>query len=343
MFLQILGVLFLVVIAVVGYFGWKVYRLNRTRQSGDFATALAVLPAIEMELEPSAAQDWKEIERLEYTESELKKVGATHVGYYCVYHGHATIRVSMWNYRNQAVAVIYEGASDADKNSVQFIYEVSCRLTDGTLCVTSNQHALYDSRPARHKLVFKESGSILELLKAARAEIPEGEKIAKIEDPKAYFTECYEDITEWAWKPEQLRSDKTRQMLVSVGVDVTEELVGDLVDMGVSYSVEVNIHRARRKLAQNSKMSVEQWEKIRDKLVFVNECMQVDHLIDAVHELAGELSEVQERAIEGFERNSEDLRDPVGAFQILMQSLQIKAKRVATMSTPVRTEVYLPL
>lgn len=343
MFLQVLGVLFIAVVCVVGYFAWKLHRLSRGGGGSDLVTAISVLPAMEMELEPSSAREWKEVQRLEYAQSALKQIGAVHVGYYCVYQGQATIRVSMWSYKNQAVVVIYEGASDVDKNDVRFIYEVSCCLTDGTLCVTSNQHALYDSRPNRHKLVFRESGSILDLLKTLKSELPEGEKITRIEDPKAYFLECYEDTSEWAWKPEQLRSDKTRQVLASVGVKVTEELMDDLVQMGVSHSVEVNINRARRKLAKNSRMSVEQWEKIRDQLVFVNEYMQVDHLIEAVYELAGELSEVQERVVEGFQRNTENLQDPVAAFHLLMQSLHINAKRVSKMDSPVRTEVYLPL
>ena len=99
MFLQVLGVLFLLLICAAGFFFWRLYRLARKRSGSDLATAIAVLPAMEMELEPSSARDWKEIQQLEYAESELKSVGAAHVGYYCVYHGHATIRVSMWNYR----------------------------------------------------------------------------------------------------------------------------------------------------------------------------------------------------------------------------------------------------
>lgn len=343
MFLQILGVLFIGVVCVAGYFAWKIYRLTRGHPRSDLETAISVLPARDMELEPSSSREWKEIERLEYNESELKRVGATHIGYFCVYSGYATIRVSMWNYKHQAVAVFYEGFSETDKDSVQFIYEVGCKVEGGSVCVTSNQHAAYDSRPANHTMVYQQSSSILELLKTLKAAIPEGKAIQKIADPREYFSECYEDTTEWAWRAEHLRSDKTRQVLASVGVNVTEALMDELVDLGISYSVEVNINRARRKLARESKMRADQWEKIRDKLVFVNERMQVFHLVDAVYELAGELSEVQERVLNGFEQNTEKLQDPVGAFQMLMQSLHIDAKRVAKMDSPVRTEVYLPL
>lgn len=343
MFLQILGVIFLVIVAVVAYFAWKIYAFVKKQNNSDISVALSVLPAMEMELEPSNAQEWKEIERLGYTESELKKIGATHVGFYCVYNGYAIIRVSMWNFKDQAVVAIYEALSKLDKENVSFIYEVSCKLDDGSVCVTSNQHAVYDSRPENHKIVFKESNSILDLLKAIKSELPHGKKVKRIKDPKSYFLECYEDISEWGWRPEQIRSDKTQQVLSAVGVKTTDELMDELVEMGSSYSVEVNINRARRALAKHSKMSADQWEKIRDKLVFINESMKLDHLVEAVYDIAGELSEAQELVLDGFQANTEKLVDPIGAFQMLLQTLNLKVKRVTSMNVPVKTEVYLPL
>ena len=116
-----------------------------------------------------------------------------------------------------------------------------------------------------------------------------------------------------------------------------------MIEIGISYSVTVNIKRARRKLAKHSKMSVEQWEKIRDKLVFVNDKMQVHHLVDAIYDLAGDLSETQEQALDGFQTNTDELIDPISAFQMLVQSLSLKAKRITSMKSPVKTEVYLPL
>ena len=82
MFLEILGIIFLVVICVVGFFAWKIYRFARAQANSDIATAISVLPSQEMELEPSNPGEWKEKERLEFTESELKRIGASHVGYH---------------------------------------------------------------------------------------------------------------------------------------------------------------------------------------------------------------------------------------------------------------------
>ena len=343
LFLKILGIIFLIVVGVIGFFAWKVYRVLKKHKNSDLAIATSVLPALDIELEPSNAGEWVETERLAHLESELKRIGATSAGYYCVYIGEAIIRTSLWNFKNQALAVIYEGAGQDDPSEVAFFFEVASRLADGSVCISSNPHAGVDSRPPNHVLHFNESNSILDFFKAIKAAIPEGKKLVRFEDPIEFFTECYEDIAEWAWRPEQLSSDKIQQVLASVGVEVTDELMQHLIETGISYSVEVNTERARKLLARHSKMKADQWEKVRDKLVFVNDKMQVDHLIDAVYELAGDLSEKQEQALEGFQINTDKLTDPIGAFQMLVQSLNLKAKRITSMKSPTKTEVYLPL
>ena len=116
-----------------------------------------------------------------------------------------------------------------------------------------------------------------------------------------------------------------------------------LVDLGKDYSVEVNTNKVMRKLAKSTKMSVDQWEKIRDKLVVINEQMQVDHLLDAIYEIAGDLTEAQEQVLDGFQNNTDELVDPVSAFHMLVQAMNLEVKRIAKTDKPVATEVYLPL
>lgn len=341
--LQVLGIIFLLIILVLAFFAWKIYRFSKKNTHTNLSLAMSVLPAMQIELEPSTAKDWKEVERLAFTQSELKKVGANHVGYYFVVNGYANIRVSIWNLKNQAVAVIYEAYSELDPNNVAFLFEVASQYKGGSLCVTSNQNAVYDSRPEQHKILFNESNSIIDHLKLLKQEWPKGMKAQPINDAKSFFMECHEDISEWAWRAEQIKSDKVRQVLTAVGVDVTEELIDDLVELGASHSIEVNVNRARRLIAQHSNMPVDQWEKIRDKLVFINEQMTLDHLVDAVYELVGELTDAQEQILDGFQTASDKLIDPIAAFHMLLQTLNLKVKRVSQLSKPVKTEVYLPL
>lgn len=344
MFLKILGIIFLIVLAILAFYIWKIYRLVKKTAGSEIQVALSVLPDQDMDLMPSTRGEWKEKDKLDFTESELKKIGAALVGYYCVYHGCAIIRVSLWNFKDQVAAVVYEGATEQDEDNVSYIYEVACNLDVGSVCITSNPHAVYDNRPEEHKIVFSESKSIVDFIKQIKNEIPAQRRAKRIADIKDFFVECYEDTAEWGWRPEQLKSDKTLQVLSSVGVKVTDEIMDELIDMGELYSMQINVNRAKRKLAKQTKMSVEEWEKIRDRLVYVNEKMRVDHLVEAIYDLAGELSEIQEQALEGFGISSKQgLSDPIGAFQMLLQSLNLKVKRVVSLDKPVKTEVFLPL
>jgi hypothetical protein len=342
MFLEILGVIFLIVLLVVGYYGWKIYRFAKKHANSDIATALSVLPTQEIEFEPSSVQEWKEQERLKSTESDLRKIGAEPIGYYCIYDGYSIIRLSMWNFKSMAVVALYEVSSELEPDNVMFIQEVAGKLTNGSLCITSNSNASFDSRPSNHKVVFNESQSIVNFLKSLKIELPEGSKFLKIKDGKAFFEECYEDTVEWGWMESQLRSNKTQQVLTSVGVTITDELMEELIEIGETYSVDLNVERARKKLARHSKMTADQWEKIRDKLIFINEKMKADQVMDAIYELLGEPSEMQEEILEGFEKTSSELVDPIAAFQMLVQTMNLKVKRLSQMDEPVRTEVYLP-
>lgn len=343
MFLQILGVIFLIVLCVIVYYVWKFKRFLKVHANSDLTVAMSLLPALDLDFEASSRDAWKEQAQLDFLESQLKRIGAGNLGYFSIYHGEAEILISMWNFRNQAVAFIYEGHSGLKDDAVAFFFEVACKLKEGSFCITSNPHASYDARPERHRIVFNESNSIVDFVKALKTEIPVGEQPVMIKDPMQFSKQVYEDIAEWAWRPEELKGKKLQQVFAAAGIKVTDELMEQLIDMGRSYAIDVNIERAKRKLAKHSKMSVEKWEKIRDELVFVTENMDIDHLIESIYDLADELSDVQQQVLDGFEENTKELIDPLGAFQMLLSSLNLKAKRVATMETPIKTEIYLPL
>ena len=273
----------------------------------------------------------------------MKSIGATHLGYFVIYSGYAIIRLSLWSYKNAVVAAIYEASSEQDKKNVSFMFEIASKINGGSICITSNHTAPNDSRPPNHILHYNDSNKILDFIKEIKSKVPADNKLLKISDAKSFFIECYEDTTEWSWREEQLRSSKTQQVLQSVGVKVTDEIISELIEMGMAYSVEVNVNKVRKKLAKNSKMSAEQWEKMRDRLVIVNELMGLEDLLDAVYQSAGELTESQDLVLDGFEQNSESLVDPIAAFQLLVQTLNLQVKRIAKIEEPVKSEVYLPI
>lgn len=343
MFLEILGWIFLIVIAVVAFFGWKIFRFYKRHANSDLSVAMSVLPAHDMELEPSNIEEWRERERLKFSESELKKIGAKHLGYFCVYNGYAIIRLSMWNFKNKATAVIYEACSTLDEENVTYIIDVVSRVEDGSVCLTTNPTVSYTERPKNHIAVYSETNSVIELLRAIKSAVPEGKILKKTTEPLDFFIECYQDTTVYAWKKEQLESNQTQQTLASVGVKITDELMEELVEIGITHSVEVHVDRARKKLAKHSKMNAEKWEKIREKIIIVNEEMNVDYIMDAVYQAIGEPTALQEKALEGFQITTEKMTDPIAAFQMLAQSLNLSVKRLVKFDEPIRTEIYLPI
>ena len=343
MILDILGIVLLILLLVGAYYGWKVYRFFKTQSSSDVAIAMSVLPAQEMTLEPSNNEEWIEKEQLAFQEKQLKSIGAEHLGYFIIYSDYAIVRLSLWTYKSAVVAAIYEASSEQDKHNASFMFEVASKINGGSVCITSNHTASTDSRPPNHILHFNDSNKVLDFIKDIKSKIPNDNKILKIADAKSFFIECYEDTTEWSWREEQLQSSKTHQVLQSVGVDVTDELISELVELGKTYSVEINVNRVRKKLAKNSNISAEQWERMRDQLVIVNELMEIEDLLDAVYQSVGELTESQDLLLDGFEENSQNLVDPLAAFQLLVQTLNLQIKRIAQIDGPVKSEVYLPL
>jgi hypothetical protein len=342
-FLQVLGVIFLIILCVLAYYFWKIRRFFKAHANSNLSVAMTLLPALGLDLEDSSHEQWREREQLDFLESQLKRIGANHLGYFCLYHGNAEILVSMWNIKHQAVAFIYEGHSGIKGDASAFFFEVSCKLKTGSLTITSNPHAIYDSRPEQHRIVFNEANSIGDFIKALKTEIPAGEQPVVIKDPTQFSQDAYEEIAEWAWRPEQLKSEKTQQVFAAAGLKIDDELMNELIDTGRSFAIDISIERTKRKLTKHSKMSAERWERIRNELVIVSEHMQPDHLIEAIHDLAGDLSDVQQQVLDGFDANTKTLNDPLGAFQMLLSSLNIKAKRIATMEALGKTEVYLPL
>ncbi|MEM7003197.1 MAG: hypothetical protein AAF529_20585 [Pseudomonadota bacterium] len=340
--LEILGGIFLLILVVLAYYGWKFYRFIKRHADSDLDQALSVLPSRDLDLAQGQRADWQEQARLGALEAELVKVGAEHDGYYVFYHGQATINISLWNFKNQAVAAIYEARTAEEDAAVLFHFEVDCKLTTGSLCLTTNAHVLNDQRPPGHILKHRDTESVLELLRGLKAVIPTGSKIVKIGSARDYFEAAYEDNAEWMWRKEQLTCSKTQQTLALVCKKVSDELMETLIDLGASYSVEVNVQRARRRLASHSKMSVQQWEKIRDSLVIVNDKMRAEDLVMAVYDLSGDLTQRQEQVLEGFEIKGDAVGSPIEAFQTLLAALDLQARRLTRMESPVVTEVYLP-
>jgi len=342
--LEILGAVFLIVVCVGGYFAWKLYRAATAYNRTEFAKAMSVLPELDFALDSSAKSDWINTYKLDTQEEKLRDKGAEHVGYFVHYSDGVEIRLSLWNYKQRAVAALYEAELETLAGQAAFFYDLVGRFKDGSICVSSNADAAHQSRPPNHSFHVSQAPSVTKFFRTLKSNAPEGSQFVKIKDAKEFFHDVYTDTTEWAWREEQLRSDKTQQALVSLEIKPSEELMQQLIELGHSNTVDVYTEKVRKRFARHSSMSIERWESIRDELVIIHQKMNMQDLRHAVWDLTANLSETQEKVLDKFE-NEQTISvnsDPLKAFEDLFSKLGISANPVATMSSPIASAIYLP-
>ncbi len=342
--LEILGALFLIFVLIGGYFAWKLYRSATAYKRTEFAKAMSVLPELDLRLESSTKSDWISLDQLDFQEQYLRSKGADHVGYFRHNSDGVELRVSLWNYKQRAVAALYETELELNPGQAAFFFDLVARVKNGSICVSSNPNAALDSRPSNHTLHLSRAPSVTKFFRTLKSNAPEDAAFIKINDAKEFFYDVYTDTTEWAWREEQLRSNRTRQALVALKVKPSEELLQQLIELGHSNTIDVFTEKARKRFARHSSMNPERWESIRDELVFVHEKMKLQDLRDAIWDLSDQLSDEQENMLDKLEAQeaTKQSYDALNVFKSLLSKLDIRARRVATMSSPIQSEVYLP-
>lgn len=342
--LEILGALFLIVVFIGVYFAWKLYRSATAYKRTEFVKAMSVLPELDLGLEPSTRSDWINLDQLDFQEEHLRNKGADHVGYFSHYSDGALLRISLWNYKQRAVAALYETEVELTPGQAIFYFDLVARIKNGSICVSSNASAALDSRPSNHSLHLSRAPCVTKFFRTLKSNAPEDTEFIKIKDAKEFFDDVYTDTTEWAWREEQLRNDRTQQALVALKIKPSEELMQQLIELGHSNTVDVYTEKARKRFARHSSMNLERWELIRDELVFVHQKMKLQDLRDAIWDLSDQLSDEQEDLLDRLEAEevTKQSYDALNVFKSLLSKLDIRARRVATMSSPIQSEVYLP-
>ncbi len=342
--LETLGALFLIVVIIGVYFAWKLYRAATAYKRTEFVKAMSVLPELDLDLDSSARSDWINLDQLDFQEEHLRNKGADHVGYFSHSSDGVEIHISLWNYKQRAIATLYETEEEQASGQASFFYELIARLKNGSICVSSNMHAGLNSRPSNHAMHLSQVPCVTKFFRTLKSNAPTDVEFIKIKDAKEFFYDVYTDTTEWAWREEQIRSDKTQQALIDLKVKPSEELMQQLIELGHSNTVDVYTEKARKRFARHSSMNLERWESIRDELVFIHQKMKLQDLRDAIWDLSDQLSDEQEDLLDRLEAEevTKQSYDALNVFKSLLSKLDIRARRVATMSSPIQSEVYLP-
>jgi len=343
--LEILGVIFLILLLVAAYYCWKIYGFFKKVKYGhdDLSKVLSVLPDMEMDLQVSDLTEWGLRDQLIEQENTLRKLGLKHQGYHVLHSTLSTVQISIWNYRNAIVFVLYEAVPDEDVSQASFSFECVGSLNNGgSVCVSNSSFADFLPRPPEDVLLKVDMQEPMKMMQTLKASVPKGCKLMPIKNSKNFMMVCVERGNEWVWREEQLRSEKIQRALEPLGIDMNDELIAELVEHGKTSRSLLRSEQILRKIAQNPKISAAQWEEMRDKLVVVHEDMDVDSLVGAIYEMCVGLSESQENTLDALSE-SEKLGAPMEEFEKLKQQLGsvVKGRRIAQVSQPVQGEVYL--
>ncbi len=347
LFLQILGGIFLVVLLVAAWYGWKILRFFKRIKSGAFSSAedqvCSLLPSTQVELESADVNDWVSKDQLFSVENECRSLGCDHVGYFTTYQNMLTIHVSLWRFKGAALFAIYEAESSQDEESTPtFIVECAAKTSSGTLTISSNSSATVLPRPSNHIIHIVESLQPKSLLAQLKSKLAAIGKPQKIDKPKQFFCDTAEEIAAWVWSEPQLRSAEFQHFLEQAGIDTENFDLEQLVEYGNSFRSEHLTRKITQKVASNPKISAAKWEEMRDKLIIIHEDMDKPTFVGSLYDMCVGLSEAQEEMLDELEE-SEDKIHIFEEFEKLKKPLKevLRVKKLGEVKEPVLAQIYL--
>ncbi len=351
-FLQILGVILLVLILVGLVYGLTLYKKRKGLKllESEFSTVHSFLPAIQLVLEPSGQESWLFKERLVQDQTTLKKMGFEEKGSYVFSKNLIDSKVSLMQLKNSILVVITETTPTGTigntlESKATYTAEVIALLdNNGSVCITNSLSFALLPRPREHPFLLIGTENIIELVKAVKSAIPSGRKVRAIKKAKHVFIQYYQQMAEWVWQEEQLRSEKMKGVFVSLNIQFSENLIQELITYSSIQISDLFSDKLLSAVSANPKISQEQWENIRDKLVIVHEKMDTHSICKSLYTLVGDNLEEHEELIENLSLEGCVADDPIQTFKkyFNLMSLETSTKRIASVRTPIVGEVYLP-
>ena len=130
-FLEILGVVFLIIVVVLAYYGFKIFRWFRKISNSKFCDAMNLLPPINFQMYEVAEPEWENFRRQKEDEEALAKYGFRSVGVFETQHWKTTTQFMILNNEKKGLcAAIYEARSYVEEQEKEiFGYAVDLFLT----------------------------------------------------------------------------------------------------------------------------------------------------------------------------------------------------------------------
>lgn len=315
-----------------------------TGRESDLDTVFALLPEINLRLIPSSRERWSDTERLDGDHAKLEAQGLEHCGFFNFKGQGDFSELSIWQYKNAVTIALCETSNESDEDDAslaQYSMSAVVKLSNGhTLSISNAESADWLPQPEQHRTVKSHAGDVYELLKSLKKNTPVATKIIPSKDPLALFSEHYEGYSAWLWTEEQLASSAFAEACEALDISLSDNDLDELIETGREQLSSAYTRKILTRLEQSSQMSDETWEEIRNRLVVVHEKMTADDISNTVYRLVTSPSVDQEEMIDEFSE-SVNSSTPLESFRELISSLNSDAKRIATMSQPVSSEIYL--
>jgi hypothetical protein len=340
-FLQVLGLIFLAaILLVLGgllVLGLKVRGALRTLKetAGQFASAFQPQPAT-IHLDGPKAVDWKKPADVDALAGPLASLGYHDAGQFAVEEIDGLALWAFVNPSESAYAIVYE--HPAGLVWMDFV----TRYQDGTkLTVTNSDQGEPLDKPPGDEKVYVAGATTVELHRRHRTE--------RSDQPKepvsaAAFREVFERAyaDEMAWR--NSRGGPTEQEIRAIaarsGMTVSDEEV-EATREAMAWQAIAGLDEALRdRFTESANLPPREWERVRDRLVFVHDRLTPEMLADRLGEwLADDEDE------EGPEVSEDDFPDDLPAREAFLRynaSLPTSRRfvKIGELDEPIAADVY---
>lgn len=334
--LEILGIAFLVIIglvaALIGWVGFKVYRLSRDEQR-----LAAIQDGFDVEpirLEVLDEPVWLHTDLITRLAAEARRAGAIPCGAFAAPAAGARL-LGFSLSSPEAYLVIY------DHDQVEPWIDVVMRLDRERSFTASNVHEMARGapRPPEDEIQYFPPGTALQRLVAAVAER------ASAAEPLPSEPDAFREIFEAAANRSQeyaRTQSVSQEWLEKIASDAGVELSGDEAE-------HINLGREAerysqlqagclRTLAESGHFTAAEWEELRDQLVAVWDGMPDEYVPGVIYEFVDVPDEFADD-VDELETGRTAARDRIADFNARLPADR-RLVRVGTVSSPVAADIY---
>jgi hypothetical protein len=330
LFLQILGVLFLVlIVGIVALWLLVRYKLRSALES--LGKMGAGQPPARIHLEEADDFEWKDPAAVRRMEAALREAGFQPAGAYQAEEVPGLYLCALAHPEQAVYAAVYEHPEAGAWLDLVSYYQDGTSVT----YTTTTQGAGLDQRPG-HGVTRDPGADPIALLRRLLAERPTRPLApASPEQFQAVFEKAYADGMDWRNSRGGPTEEEVRAILAESGTEASDEEIEQTREALAQQALYSLDEALLERFKEQTTMSVSRWEEIEDRLVFVHDRLTPEMVLERFNEWLedeeGEAAAVPPEA-----------PTPRAGFALLNESLpaDCRFEKIAEMREPLPTDVY---